>query len=899
MACAAIRVITGGRRRRAAVGLGILGATVLVVSTGHAQTVAVPTFPVGQPTFSDWLQDVDVAPGADDSFVAIWGEYSFTDRRGEGSHAVTRRFSASGVPLGPPIMADTSAHVYDPSISADGRGGFVAAWQWIKSGIDYSFAGRILDATGAGIDRDVRMDLNLGAVFSGSVAGTPAGPAFVWSEGGLWLRLLDHDGTQRGGDWKLGGSAYWNTAAPTPEGGFVVAGTEFYSTPPGTWAQVFGPDGQQRVARFLVGESLGGVALAVDSAGGFAVVGARWETTTSASIWARRFAADGTPRGAEIVVHTVSPAHYLNPDAAYDARGNLYVVWTEFSTSPQLEFVAPQARMFDTTGAAVGPAVQISDELGAYIHTTRLANGTFANVWYRNAKAWGNIVTPTGAAPAVCGDGVRQAPEEACDDGPGNSDGTPDACRSDCQLARCGDGATDTGEACDDGNLEACDGCGARCEVEVGHACGDSVALFACGEECDDGAANSDAAPDACRSDCRPARCGDGILDGPEGCDDGNVADCDGCSFQCTVEPAPPALCAPAPLPGLTSRQRERFAAGRDEFVRTEHPGSGLGPVFNGTSCAECHNQPTIGGASPKFVTRIGRLAPNGYSFDPLTELGGSLLQAQGVSTDTCSVPGEVVPPEATFVTRRDSPTLFLLGLIEQLPAIKIYRLEDFSDRNGDGISGRASTVNQRLGRFGWKAQVATLVDFAAQAYHDEMGITNPFFPAEHPPQGGPVVCDGTPEPENDGSGVNQLTDFMRLLAPLPPLPPTTETRAGKLVFRTLACRKCHSDRLKVDTVSPITGRRQRLPIYSDLLLHDMGPGLADGIRQGSASGSEFRTPPLHGVRFSAPYLHDGRAATLEEAIAAHGGEAQSSRALFLATSSVERAALVAFLDSL
>jgi cysteine-rich repeat protein len=619
-------------------------------------------------------------------------------------------------------------------------------------------------------------------------------------------------------------------------------------------------------------------------------------------LWARRFAADGTALGGEITVHETSPPHYVNPDVAFDARGNLFVAWTEFFTSP-LQFVPPQARMLDPTGAPVGPPVSISNESGAYLRIARLANGNFATVWYANGTASGAIVAPSGPEAAVCGDGVRQAPEEHCDDAAANSDVAPDACRTDCQLARCGDGVTDTGEQCDDGSRASCDGCSARCTVEVGFACGDGVRLFACGEHCDDGAANSDVAPDACRTTCRPARCGDAVVDGGEECDDGNTRNCDGCSFQCRIETTPPpagTICEPQPRAGLTARQRARFEAGRREFVAVETTGSGLGPVFNGTSCAECHNQPTIGGASPRSVTRIGAFTQsNGYHFDPLVELGGSLLQSEGISTETCSVAGEVVPPEATYVSRRDTPSLFLLGLIETIPESKIWRLEDSSDRNGDGISGRTNKIDGRIGRFGWKAQVTSLRDFAAEAYLDEMGITNPQAPAEHLPQGGPVICDDVPEPEDDGHDVAAFTDFVSLLAPLPSLPLTTEALAGRTVFRKLACRKCHSDRLKVDSVSPITGRRQRIAIYSDLLVHDMGPELADGIRQGGASGNEFRTPPLHGLRFTAPYLHDGRALSLEGAIAAHGGEAQAARSGFLALTTTERTALVAYLNSL
>jgi cysteine-rich repeat protein len=386
------------------------------------------------------------------------------------------------------------------------------------------------------------------------------------------------------------------------------------------------------------------------------------------------------------------------------------------------------------------------------------------------------------------------------------------------------------------------------------------------------------------------------VLDTGEACDDGNAADCDGCRFDCTVESAPPSpLCAPAPHPGLSAAQLARFEDGHAEFLESENPGSGLGPVFNGTRCAECHNRPTTGGSSDRTVTRIGRL--DGGVFEPLTARGGPLLQSEGISTATCSVPGEVVPGEATLVARRDTPALFGLGLLEAIPELSI-RL--YKERQKPPISGRYNIVENRVGRFGWKAQIATLHDFAAEAYRDEMGITTPFLPAEHPPQGGAPTCDPNPDPEDGGLDVAAFTDFMVGLAPLPSAPLTREARRGRGRFRRARCHVCHTDRYRTGRGFPVAAlRNRRVRAYTDLLLHDMGPLLADGMPQASASGNEFRTAPLWGVRFSAPYLHDGRAATLEQAITFHDGEAAAARDAFLALSPEDRARLIAFLESL
>ena len=447
--------------------------------------------------------------------------------------------------------------------------------------------------------------------------------------------------------------------------------------------------------------------------------------------------------------------------------------------------------------------------------------------------------------------------------------------------------------------------------------CGDGILVSAC-EQCDDGAANSDILPNACRTDCRLAHCGDGVQDTGEQCDDGNTADGDCCSAACLGEPdtdhdgvcdpgdncpifpnadqTHPEVCEPVPYDTLTPDEEARFADGLDEFADIETPDRGLGPVFNGESCAECHNHPTIGGSSDRFVTRFGAYGVGG--FDALTNLGGSLIQAKGITTDLCSVPGETVPPEATVSTKRDSPPLFGLGLLDHVSEERILRRADPTDRNHDGISGRPNMVNGRVGRFGWKAQVASIVDFAADAYLNEMGITSPTLPNEMPPQGGPVVCDAVPDPEDDGSNLIAFTDFMTLLAPLPTLPRSPEINAGKRIFHRVKCVACHLPKMKTGFSSVAALRNHRVLAFTDLLLHDIG-SLGDRIEQGQATGTEFRTAPLWGVSASGPYLHDGRARTLEDAISAHDGEARVARDRFLALLPAERDALVAYLRSL
>lgn len=365
--------------------------------------------------------------------------------------------------------------------------------------------------------------------------------------------------------------------------------------------------------------------------------------------------------------------------------------------------------------------------------------------------------------------------------------------------------------------------------------------------------------------------------------------------------PGQTAGCEPIPLVPLDAASGDRFVAGAHEFTVPETAASGLGPVFNDVSCAGCHNRPHVGGSSVRTVTRIGRDGPGG--FDDLAAFGGPIIQEHGIaSVAGCFVAGEVVPPEATIVAPRDTPALFGLGLLDRIADGKILRYADPDDRNGDGVSGRANVIGGRVGRFGRKAQIVSLAEFAADAYLNELGVTTAARPDEVRPQGGAPVCDGASEPEDGGADVGAFTDFITLLAPLQPGYAVAQvkraTRLGAHYFRTIGCQTCHNAKFKVVNAPP-GGKRVKVVLWSDLLLHDMGPALADGIVQGVATGSEFRTAPLWGVFWSPPYLHDGRASTLESAILLHGGEATRARDAFLALPPDLRAQVVAFVKSL
>lgn len=359
------------------------------------------------------------------------------------------------------------------------------------------------------------------------------------------------------------------------------------------------------------------------------------------------------------------------------------------------------------------------------------------------------------------------------------------------------------------------------------------------------------------------------------------------------------------PLPGLSGDLLDAFREGLGEFQAVEVAERGLGPIFNNTSCAICHSTPAIGGSSATLVTRFGRI--EGGHFDPLTPLGGSLLQSQALD------PGilEKVPAEATIVVQRQSTALFGAGLVEAIPDAAIQALAQ--RKKADGVLGRPAMVEDvatgqtRVGRFGWKAQQATLLSFSGDAYLNEMGITSRFFPTENAPNGDQeklAQFDHVADPEDvvdpvTGKGdIELVADYMRLLAP-PPVPRVTgATQTGLNSFTRIGCAECHVPTLFTGPHKIRALDRKPVTLWSDLLLHDMG-SLNDGIAQADALGNEMKTAPLWGLKSSAPFLHDGRAPTIADAIRAHDGEAAPSRDRFNSLTQNQQKQLIEFLNTL
>lgn len=372
----------------------------------------------------------------------------------------------------------------------------------------------------------------------------------------------------------------------------------------------------------------------------------------------------------------------------------------------------------------------------------------------------------------------------------------------------------------------------------------------------------------------------------------------------------------------------------------------GLGPIFDNTACSGCHpgdgrGRPPLAGeafASMLFRASVPGVGPHGGP-NPVPGFGGQLQMraidgmAVGVVADvtytdsigtfadgttyTLRVPryrfsnAWSLLPAALLISPRAAPPVFGLGLLEAVPDMVVRGLADPSDRNRDGISGRANLVwdvplgRYVLGRFGWKANTGSLLHQTAGAYNGDMGITSTLFPAE-PCEDYRKRCDRHPI-EIDDDEVHAATFYQQTLAvPARRALDDPQVLEGEEIFFDAGCARCHAATLPT---APLPGAAAvaagLIHPYTDLLLHDMGPALEDGRPDFLATGSEWRTAPLWGIGLTLTvnghtnFLHDGRARTLLEAVLWHGGEAADAREEVQGLPQGGRAALVAFLQSL
>jgi CxxC motif-containing protein (DUF1111 family) len=417
-------------------------------------------------------------------------------------------------------------------------------------------------------------------------------------------------------------------------------------------------------------------------------------------------------------------------------------------------------------------------------------------------------------------------------------------------------------------------------------------------------------------------------------------------------------------LGGLTADETTFFNDGQKRFLEVEQVPDGLGPRFNSNQCASCHSQPAVGGSSPAsnplitvatlngaknvvpwFIAPDGPIREARFQRQPDGVTDGN-VHAVFVITGRADAPGcDIAQPNFTpagdprtgkggnpnIIFRIPTP-LFGAGLIQAIPdsAILANMAANVSEKEALGIHGHANAhlsgnVNRSandgtITRFGWKAQNKSLLLFSGEAYNVEMGITNEIFPQERD-ETRSCLLNATPEntdnftPSDSAptavlSDIEAFSNFMLLLAPPTPAPDTPSTVHGRAVFEQVGCSHCHTPSLKTGkaiasgsaTRPSAALSNQTVNLYSDLLVHHMGEGLADGITQGGAGPDEFRTAPLWGVGQRVFFMHDGRTSNLAEAIAAHrshGSEANGVVARFERLDTQQKQDLVNFLRSL
>jgi len=347
-----------------------------------------------------------------------------------------------------------------------------------------------------------------------------------------------------------------------------------------------------------------------------------------------------------------------------------------------------------------------------------------------------------------------------------------------------------------------------------------------------------------------------------------------------------------SPMPGLSSAELDQWIRGRRVFDRDVHLEDGLGtPEYNGDSCRACHQDPAIGGAGNLDVN-VFRFGNDNGGMGPFTNLPGGQVASKFRRPD---FPGrEDHDPAADVFEQRNPPSILGLGLVETISDADILANEDPLDLNGDGIRGVARMVDvgggvMEVGRFGWKAFAPTLADFAHDAGTGELGLT---FSDTSRGFGAQTDNDGIPDPEFDDGDLEDMIFFMRNLAPPQRKGSTNPLVAlGEQIFSQIGCDLCHKPTMP--------GSGGPVPLYSDLLLHDIWPASFRGMAEPGADVGLYRTPPLWGIAETAPYMHDGRAETLTDAILLHDDEALAVRQAYEALTTGDREALLLFLKDL
>jgi CxxC motif-containing protein (DUF1111 family) len=408
-------------------------------------------------------------------------------------------------------------------------------------------------------------------------------------------------------------------------------------------------------------------------------------------------------------------------------------------------------------------------------------------------------------------------------------------------------------------------------------------------------------------------------------------------------------------MPTLTREERRAFAVGNSFFTQNwvTAPSStagrdGLGPLLNAQSCSSCHfkdgrGAPPLTADDPQrgLLLRLSVPGPDGEpvalenygdqlqdrSINGVPAEGTMVItydEVQGTYADgtpyTLLAPSYSIGspaygpiPDDVMISPRVAPAVFGVGLLQAVPEATITAAVDPDDSDGDGISGRPNHAPDEsgemvLGRFGWKANVATVNQQNTNAFQGDIGITSTLRPDQEC-TAAEAACHDAPTggaPEIDDQKVQRVEFYTRTLA-VPARRDVSEPAAvqGEKLFTSIGCSSCHTPEMQTGDSDITALRDQTIRPYTDLLLHDMGQGLADDRPDGDATGTEWRTAPLWGIGLvetvngHTRFMHDGRARDLTEAVLWHGGEAADAQNRFRQLSAAERAALISFLESL
>jgi len=345
------------------------------------------------------------------------------------------------------------------------------------------------------------------------------------------------------------------------------------------------------------------------------------------------------------------------------------------------------------------------------------------------------------------------------------------------------------------------------------------------------------------------------------------------------------------PTTPLSPADMATWLAGLAQFDRNFHLADGVGaPEMNADSCRGCHQDPVTGGAGG-LELNVSRFGFDNGGLGPFQNLPGG--QAASKLRPPPIDDREDYPMQADVFEQRQTPSVLGLGLLDGIADSAILANEDPLDLNGDGITGvaRIVTINgiPEVGKFGWKAQAPQLADFVRDAMGGENGITTP-----DDGRGFALVSDSdaVADPEFAQAEIDDMAFFLENLGPPLRVGSTApEVLQGEVLFGVLMCDRCHIPNLN-GPVEPINA-------YTDLLLHNVMPPGFRGMEEPGAGSGVFRTPPLWGIRHTLPYMHDGRAEDLTQAVMAHDSEGLASSTAFSLLDQASKDALIAFLEDI